>query len=54
MTKARCPKEEYCMKNKIPKCMFEKECRNDYKKVCKFNMKLVNGLKFEILKMENI
>lgn len=40
------------MKNQVPRCMFEKDCCNDYKKTCKFNMKLAKQLKFEILKME--
>ena len=50
MTKARCPIEEYCMKNNIPKCMFEKDCNSEYKKTCKLNRKLANGLKFKITK----
>ena len=52
MTKAKCPIEEYCMIHNIPKCMFEKDCNNDYKKTCKLNRKLVNGLRFEIMKLE--
>jgi len=49
MTKGKCPIEEYCLKNNLTKCPLEKICHNDYKKICKFNRKLVNGIKFKIL-----
>ena len=52
MTKARCPIEEFCLKHGFKKCMFQRECCNDYKETCNFNRKLADGLRFKILDLD--
>ncbi len=48
MAKSRCPIEKYNLKERLDKCLFEEICNNDYKKICKYNRKLIDKLKISV------
>lgn len=46
MAKEKCPIEKYILG--YDKCPFQKMCTSKYKKVCKYNHKLIKNFKIKI------